>query len=113
METIDIYSLSIRGIIQDSPEEKAQNIINTVYPHLLKGIETSKEALRRENCLEICTDLFKCYGHIILRQPGNVNKDVLMRAINTQLTEGSTENVRKKASYCMGAFSLILTFKQL
>jgi len=36
-----------------------------------------------------------------------------MKAINTQLTDGLTVNVRKRASYCMGAFAIILTSKQL
>jgi len=36
-----------------------------------------------------------------------------MQAINIQLTDGSTVNVRKRASYCLGAFAQILTGKQL
>jgi hypothetical protein len=36
-----------------------------------------------------------------------------MQAINQQLTDGATLNVRKRACYCMGAFAQILTSKQL
>ena len=36
-----------------------------------------------------------------------------MQAINQQLTDGSHVNVRKRASYCMGAFAIILSQKQL
>jgi hypothetical protein len=67
METIDIFSLSIRGIINESQEERAPGIIHTLYPYLLKGIQQAKETNRKEECLDICTDLFKRYGLIILR----------------------------------------------
>lgn len=73
----------------------------------------SKEAVRKEECLDICTDLFKRFGLVILRQSGSINKDTLMQAINQQLTGGESVNVRKRASYCMGAFAIILTQKQL
>jgi hypothetical protein len=48
---------------------------------------------------------------IILRSPGQVNKEALMQAINQQLTDGTTVNVRKRASYCMGSFAQILNPK--
>jgi hypothetical protein len=34
-----------------------------------------------------------------------------MKAINTQLTDGTSVNIRKRASYCMGAFAIILNAK--
>jgi hypothetical protein len=37
-ETIDIFALCIRGIISESQEERANGIITTLYPLLLKGI---------------------------------------------------------------------------
>jgi hypothetical protein len=49
---------------------------------LLKGIQASKENIRKEESLDICTDLFKRFGLIILRQSGIINKDQLMQAIN-------------------------------
>ena len=36
-----------------------------------------------------------------------------MQAINAQLTDGATVNIRKRASYCMGAFAQVLNAKQL
>jgi len=38
-----------------------------LYPLLLKGIEVMKENIRKEECLDICSDLFKRFGLIILR----------------------------------------------
>jgi hypothetical protein len=37
-ETIDIFALCIRGIINETSEERSQGIITTLYPMLLKGI---------------------------------------------------------------------------
>ena len=37
-ETIDIFALSIRGIINESQEDRARGIIDTLYPILMKGI---------------------------------------------------------------------------
>lgn len=37
-ETIDIFALSIRGIVNESSEERANGIISTLAPSLLKGI---------------------------------------------------------------------------
>jgi hypothetical protein len=36
-----------------------------------------------------------------------------MRVINSQLTQGTTPTIRKKASFCMGAFAVVLNNKQL
>ena len=37
-ETIDIFALWSRGIINETSEERSQGIITTLYPMLLKGI---------------------------------------------------------------------------
>lgn len=66
-----------------------------------------------EECLDICTEVFKRFGLIILRQPNLVNKDALMNAINAQLTGGVSLSVRKRASYAMGQFAIILNNQQL
>ena len=34
-----------------------------------------------------------------------------MQAINKELTESTAVNVRKRASYCMGAFAIVLSQK--
>jgi hypothetical protein len=48
---------------------------------MMKGIETKSVAIKEE-CLDICTDLFKRFGIFILRQQQLVNKEAIMRAIN-------------------------------
>jgi hypothetical protein len=102
----------VRGIINESSEDSASGLISNLMPHMIRGIETKGNNIKEE-CLDILTDVFKRFGIFILRQQQLVNKDVLMRVINTQLTQGTVPTIRKKASYCMGAFAVVLTSKQL
>ena len=83
-----------------------------MYQHLISGIERGGTEVKEE-CLDICTEVFKRFGLIILRQPNLVNKEVLMNAINSQLTSGKTLSLRKRASYAMGQFAVILNNQQL
>lgn len=39
VDTLDIFSLTIRTIISESKESCASGIVATLYPNLLKGIE--------------------------------------------------------------------------
>lgn len=84
VDTLDIFSLTVRTIIGESKEESADGIVNTIYPSLLKGIETG-DASRKVECLDICTELFKRFGLFILRSANIINKEQLMNAINKQL----------------------------
>ena len=106
-ETLDIYSLTVRGIITECKEEFANSLIKTLYPCVYKGIEAGSAPVKEE-CLEICTELFKQFGLIILRQQDLINREQLMKAINNQLASGSTASLKKRASQAMGAFAIIL-----
>ena len=81
LDALDIFSLTVRGVVNDCSELYAPQLISTIYSHLIRGIE-SGETQVREECLDICTEVFKRFGLIILRQPSLVNKDSLMNAIN-------------------------------
>jgi len=111
-KTLDIFSLTVRGIVNESSEDAATGIITNLMPHMQRGIETKGGDIKEE-CLDILTDVFKRFGILILRQQQLVNRDNLMRVINSQLTQGSTPTIRKKASFCMGAFAVVLNNKQL
>jgi hypothetical protein len=111
-KTLDIFSLTVRGIVNESSEDHASGIISTLQPQMIHGIESKGNNIKEE-CLDILTDLFKRFGMFLLRQQQLLNKDTLMRVINTQLTSGTTPSIRKRASYCMGAFAVVLNNKQL
>lgn len=111
-EALDIFSLTVRGVVNDCTDSYAPTLISTLYAYLLRGIETGSTEVKEE-CLDICTEIFKKFGLIILRQPNLVNKEKLMTAINQQLTSGSTLSLRKRASYAMGQFAVILNNQQV
>ena len=112
LEALDIFSLTVRGVVNDCSESYAPSLIQTLYPSLLQGIERCADTVKEE-CLDICTEVFKRFGLIILRQPNLINRDSMMNAINTQLTSGSSLALRKRASYAMGQFAVILNNAQL
>ncbi len=89
MKTIDIFSLTVRGIVNESSEERANGIITTLLNPMTRGIETKKNEIKEE-CLDILTDVLKRFGIFILRQQTLTNKDSLMTIINQQLTAGTT-----------------------
>jgi hypothetical protein len=83
-KTLDIFSLSARGIVNECPEESAAGIIQNLMPHMTRGIDQKGGAVKEE-CLDILTDVFKRFGMLILRQQQLVNRDTLIRSIINQL----------------------------
>ena len=106
-QTLDVFSLTVRGILEKTKDEQAANIIGALQPNLLKGIEQGIEEVKCE-CLSIFTEMFKHLGPFILRQPSLIQKENLMRAISNQMKIDSTPALRKRASYCLGQFAVIL-----
>lgn len=66
METIDINSLTVRGIVQKTKEESSNGVFTLIQP-LVKCIEQTKENRRREESLDILTDIFKKFALLIHR----------------------------------------------
>lgn len=111
-ETRDIYSLAIRGITGEISEEYAATMIKAVYPKLVTGFGPGKNEDVREECLEILGEIFKRFSVLLLKKDELVKKDQLMSIIPDQLTS-SKATLRKKATNCIGTFSVILNSRQL
>lgn len=94
METIDINSLTVRGIVQKTKDESAKGVF-TLIQDLVKCVEQTKDNRRREESLDILTDIFKKFALAIQRSSGMFNKESLMKTIFTQLSTGATLNLRK------------------
>ena len=107
METIDINSLTVRGIVQKTKDESANGVFTLIQP-LVKCIEQTKDSRRREESLDILTDIFKKYALLSQRQAGMFNKESLMKTIFAQLSTGATMNLRKQSCNCIGAFAAVL-----
>lgn len=104
----DIYATCLKGLISDVPDSYSNIVCTTMMPILQQCIVSKNENVAEE-ALEIMTDLIKKF-------PGSLH-------INTDRTElvtcvmnllGTSKNsIRKKATNCVGAISLILPLSQL
>lgn len=65
-KTVDIFSLTVRGIVNESAEDSANGIVTTLLNSMTRGIDT-KANEKKEECLDILTDVFKRFGIFILR----------------------------------------------
>jgi len=99
-ELRDIYSIGLKTLINDTPEEIGPSIVGILPRQLLEGINRSpNEGVRRE-CLENLTDLIKRFGGVFAKDRGDI-----LEAVLGQLHVGSPA-VKKRASVCLGAFSV-------
>lgn len=57
LNTIDIFSLTIRMLIRESKATQAEVIINKLYPILLQGLSQAKEEKRLKEFLETWCEL--------------------------------------------------------
>mmetsp|Transcript_38943 Transcript_38943/g.59192 ORF Transcript_38943/g.59192 Transcript_38943/m.59192 type:complete len:184 (+) Transcript_38943:65-616(+) len=80
-EVRDIFSLAIRSTIDELKGQSALNMIKTVHPKLLSGIQDKGKEEVQEECLDILAEIFKKFGPLMLKHPNLVNKDKLMTAI--------------------------------
>ena len=104
---MDIFSLAVRGIVNEASMQTAPALIQNLYSNLVKGLEHRTSQVIEES-LEICTILFKRFGVLILRSQGLVDKDRLLAAINKQMFEGVSASIRRRASYAKGSFAIVL-----
>jgi cullin-associated NEDD8-dissociated protein 1 len=110
-EVRDIYSLAIRSTIQELKETAAADMIKAVYPKLSRGLKSGNDEVKEE-CLDILAEICKKFGSLLYKKTALVNKDELMKQL-CDLLKHTTEGVRKRATYCLGQFAIILSSKQL
>jgi cullin-associated NEDD8-dissociated protein 1 len=85
-------------------------IINPILTQAMRD-PSYDESIKGE-CMEILSEIFNRFSQLLLRQPSLVNKDDLMRIIPETLAHDKLA-MRKKATNCIGAFSIIVNSKQL
>ena len=70
----DIYSIGLKKLIMDTPEDMGAVIVSIVPKQLLEGVNRSpKESVKKE-CLDNFTDLLKRFGSICVKDHEEVNK---------------------------------------
>lgn len=64
-ELRDIYSIGLKTLINDVPEEMGNLVCRKLVEKLVIGINTvSNEDVKRE-CMEILSDLIRRFGHLV------------------------------------------------
>ena len=96
----DIYSIGLKTLIADVPDEMGPLVAERLTGKLLNGItRKGAEDIKRE-CLDNMADLFRRFGHLI----GKDHEDI-MNAVVQQL-DHDKPLIRKRAAVCLGALAV-------
>jgi cullin-associated NEDD8-dissociated protein 1 len=99
----DIYSIGLKTMISDAPDELGQLVADDLCPRLLNGISrASSEDVKRE-CLDIMSDLLRRFGHLFEKD----HNDIMQALIRLLKIERVT--LRKRASVCLSALAVVAT----
>ena len=66
-ELRDIYSIGLKTLVKDVPEETGRGVAQRLIRRLLDGVGSDKDDIRLES-LECLSDLFKRFGREVGRQ---------------------------------------------
>lgn len=97
----DIYSIGLKTLIADVPDEMGSLISERLSGRLLNGISrTGSEEVKKE-CLDNLSDLLRRFGHLIEREHDDIMNVVLRQLENDQ------QILRKRAAVCLGSLSVV------
>ena len=97
----DIYSIGLKTLIADVPDEMGPLVSDRLSGRLLNGItRTGPDDIKRE-CLDNMADLLRRFGHLISKD----HEDV-MNAVVHQLDHEKSPLIRKRAAVCLGALAV-------
>ena len=96
----DIYSIGLKTLIADVPDEMGPLVADRLTGRLLNGItRTGPEDIKRE-CLDNMADLLRRFGHLIVK-----DHEDIMNAVVRQL-DHEKSLIRKRAAVCLGALAV-------
>eukprot|EP00607_Mallomonas_marina_P003025 CAMPEP_0182435102 /NCGR_PEP_ID=MMETSP1167-20130531/73711_1 /TAXON_ID=2988 /ORGANISM="Mallomonas Sp, Strain CCMP3275" /LENGTH=188 /DNA_ID=CAMNT_0024625753 /DNA_START=35 /DNA_END=598 /DNA_ORIENTATION=- len=73
----DIYSMGLKTLIDDVPEEMGNLVSSRIITPLLRGISTSQNDDIKRECLDRMGDLLRRFGYLVARE----HEDVMTAAI--------------------------------
>jgi len=100
-ELRDIYSIGLKTLVTDVPEESGRGVAERLIRRLLAGVNGDKLEVKLE-CLECLTDLMRRFGHEVAGEHRSVVSALLVQLAHEK------KNVQKRATACMGASSVVL-----
>ena len=104
----DIYATCLKGLIADVSDTSALIVCSTMLPILHQCITCKNESVSEE-ALEILTDLNRKFPGTL---HSNTDRTDLVSGVMSLLLSNKS-SIRKKATNCIGALSLILPQSQL
>ena len=101
-ELLDIYSIGLKTLVNDVPEELGFDVSQLLVKRLLSGISNaeSSDDVRRE-CLDNLTDLLARFGHLLAAEHRQI-----MITTARQL-EAERPVIRKRAGNCLGSLAVV------
>lgn len=82
LNTVDIFSLTVKMIIREAKADQAEGMIDKLYPILLVGLSTATEEKRQKELLDTWSELLQKFGLVILRSTNSkIDKETLMNSI--------------------------------
>jgi len=100
-ELRDIYSIGLKTLIADVPEDMGKLVAETLTEKLLDGIANSNNDDTKRECLDNMTDLLRRFGHLVVQ-----SHDHIMKALVKQL-EHDRPVIRKRAAMCIGSLAVV------
>lgn len=106
-EVRDVYALAIRSTIQELTDKAAVKLIRSINHKFMQGLALNLDEITEE-VLEILSEIFSKFPHILIKNTQLVNKDELVNVIG-KLLHSKNKSVTKKATQCLGNIASILS----
>jgi len=100
-ELRDIYSIGLKTLLADVPEDMGKLVAETLTEKLLDGIVNSSNDDTKRECLDNMTDLLRRFGHLVVPIHEHI-----MKALLKQL-EYDRPVIRKRAAMCLGSLAVV------
>lgn len=99
-ELRDIYSIGLKTLLKDMPDEMGATVCDKLTKRLLSGVQQSAKVDVKLESLENLTDLLKRFGADVAHDHGAV-----LEIVMSQLAPGEKAVVKKRAASCLAALA--------
>lgn len=99
----DIYSIGLKTLISDIPDEAGIMVASRLAPRLMFGISRINNDDITKECLENMNDLIRRFGLLLTKE-----HDDIMKAIIPQLSHDK-QPIKKRAASCLGSLAVVLS----
>ena len=98
-ELRDIYSIGLKTLINDVPDEMGSIVSKRLVEKLVYGINTTANDDVKSDCIDILSDLIRRFGHL-------VDLTEVTHVILNQL-ENNKSSIKKRSASCLGSIAVV------